>query len=295
MNAAALEPGTAPWLRLMTSSKVAAILGVSPWDSPRSMWHKMRGELPKPDETKVQSRGHYLEPAILAWWRDQHDVTEGYVDQRVFTLGDWAAATPDLYVDGPTPGVGECIVEAKSGRDLDEWGQPGTDEIPPYYLTQVFWELHVAQVEVCYVPVIGPFLEFAEYVVRYDPEIGAALEARCQEFYRTLADDEPPALDGHPATYDALRLLHRNLDEHRTVEIAAGVAHDYVTALASRKAADAAERQAKATVLDLMGDARYAECSGVRVARRQANKTGFQLNQVAKSTDSLPAIEGTPS
>jgi hypothetical protein len=152
----------------------------------------------------------------------------------------------------------------------------------------VFWELHVSKDPVCYVPIIGPFLEFAEYVVPYDVEIGAALEARCMEFYATLAADEPPELDGTPATYDALRMLHRALDEQRTVEIAPAVAREYIEALAGRKAAESRERHAKSTVLDLMGDARYAECSGTRVARRQANKTGFQLNQVAKTTTDIP-------
>lgn len=286
-DAPVLRPGSEPWLRLMTSSKVAAILGVSPWESPRSMWHKMRNELPKPAESDVQARGHYLEPAILAWWADQHPEWFIRNTQPSYTLGDWAAATPDAEAwNADTQQA--CIVEAKSGRDLDEWGEPGTDQIPPYYLVQVFWELHVSQIEVCYVPVIGPFLEFAEYVVRYDPEVGAALEARCHEFYASLAADTPPPLDDSPATYDALRLLHRELNEHRTVEIAPAVAREYVTAMADRKAAEARERQAKATVLDLMGDGRYAECSGVRVARRQANKTGFQLNQVAKTTTDLP-------
>ena len=69
-----LDPGSPGWLRLMTASKVAAILGVSQWDSPRSMWHRMRNELPAEPQSTVQSRGHYLEPAVLAWWADQRDV-----------------------------------------------------------------------------------------------------------------------------------------------------------------------------------------------------------------------------
>ena len=40
-------PGSPAWTRRITATKVAAILGVSPWDSPRSMWAKMRGEMPE--------------------------------------------------------------------------------------------------------------------------------------------------------------------------------------------------------------------------------------------------------
>lgn len=299
---ALLVPGTKPWLRLMTSSKVAAIMGVSPWESPRSMWHKMRNELPEEAQTSVQARGHYLEPAILAWWKDQHpEIPElqgfGFEAQPQFQMDGWAAATPDgavLELDDMGVWTGEyaALVEAKSARDLDDWGTPGTDEIPPYYLTQIYWEMHVAQVPICYVPTISRFLDFNEYVVTYDRTIGDALEQRCVEFYESLEASEPPPLDDTVPTYDALRKLYRTIDDS-AVEIPVPIAREYVEALAAKKAAEARERAAKSVVLELLGAARYAECGGVRVARRQPNKTGFQLNQVAKSTDDLPTEESS--
>lgn len=281
-----LQPGSPGWLRLMTSSKVAAIMGVSSYDSPRSMWHKMRNELPEELQNDVQARGHYLEPAILSWWRDQHaDEIVLIEPQPLYIKDGWAAATPDAVAS--LRGRRQVLVEAKSARDLDEWGEPGTDEIPSAYLIQTFWQMHVSGIHTCYVPVIGAFLDFAEYVVEYDPEIGAALEQRCQAFFESVLTGEPPELDDTPATYDALRKLYRTLDDS-SIEIDYAVAVEYLDAMAGRKDAEARERQAKATVLDLMGANRYATVAGVRVARRQANKTGFQLNQVAKSTADLP-------
>jgi predicted phage-related endonuclease len=282
-----LEPGSPGWLRLMTASKVAAILGASKWDSPRSMWHKMKNELPTEVETAVQSRGHYLEPAVLAWWRDKHDAA-AYTHQPLFTLNGWAAATPDAsanILEGDTPRT--VLVEAKSARELEEWGQPGTDDIPGEYLIQCYWQMHVSGIHRCYVPIIGTFLDFEEYVVDYDPEVGALLEERCREFMESLAAATPPPLDDHPATYDALRKLYREIDDSE-VEIPHAVAVEYLTALTERKAAEARERKAKATVLDLMGTTRYATTGSVRVARRQPNPTGFQLNQVAKSAADIP-------
>lgn len=283
-----LEPGSPGWLRLMTASKVAAILGVSQWDSARSMWHKMRNELPNEAQTPVQSRGHYLEPAILAWWADEHDVDRGDGNQwrnhPLYVMDGWAAATPDAEatVDGEL-----VLVEAKSARELEEWGTPGTDEIPTKYLFQCYWQMHVSGVHTCYVPIIGAFLDFAEYVVTYDREIGIALERKCLAFYKSIKDDEPPPVDDSEPTYDALRKLYRTIDDS-SIEIPTDTAHEYVEALNARKTAEARERAAKSTVLDLMGETRFATCGGVKVARRQANKTGFQLNQVAKTTDELP-------
>lgn len=297
-----LDPGSPGWLRLMTASKVSAILGASPWESPRSMWHKMRNDLPEEPTTAVQARGHYLEPAVLAWWADQHGVDRTNPDhwrtQPLYLSGGWAAATPDAeaLVDGDL-----VLVEAKSARDLEEWGAPGTDEIPAHYLIQAYWQMHVSGIHVCHVPIIGAFLDFAEYRVTYDAEVGAELEAKCQAFMASLRDEQPPALDDSPATYDALRKLYRTVED-TTVEIPRAVAVEYLDALADRKAAEARERLVKSTVLDLMGTARFATTGRVKVARRQPNKTGFQLNQVAKTTNDIPAgspaddpTEGTPS
>lgn len=288
-----LDPGSPGWLRLMTASKVSAVLGASPWESPRSMWHKMRNDLPEEPTTAVQARGHYLEPAVLAWWADQHGVDrtnpEQWRTQPLYVSGGWAAATPDAeaLTDGDL-----VLVEAKSARELEEWGAPGTDEIPAHYLIQAYWQMHVSGIHVCHVPIIGAFLDFAEYQVTYDAEVGAELEAKCREFMDSLQADQPPALDDNPATYDALRKLYRTVED-TTVEITPAVAREYLEALTARKAAEARERLAKSTVLDLMGATRFAMCAGVKVARRQPNKTGFQLNQVAKTPDDIPA--GSPA
>lgn len=292
-TAANLVPGTEPWLRKMTASKVAAILGVSKWDSPRSMWHKMRNDLPPETQTAVQSRGHYLEPAILAWWQDQH-VDELLVVRRqpVYELEDWAAATPDAEATFRDQRM--ALVEAKSARELEQWGTPGTDEIPAEYLVQCYWQMHVSGIHRCYVPVIGAFLDFSEYVVDYDPVIGAELEAKCLAFVDALAWGEEPDLDGHPATYAAINKVYRVMDDS-TVELPIDVAVEYLDAINDRKDAEARERLAKARVVEAIGEHRYGDVGGVRVARRQPNKTGFQINQVAKSsTDLSPASpEGT--
>lgn len=297
-TAADLAPGTEPWLKLMTASKVAAILGVSKWDSPRSMWHKMRNDLEREAATAVQSRGHYLEPAIIAWWHDQHPeymVTK----QPLFTKDDWAAATPDaVAILGGTqedyPGLmPRVLVEAKSARDLDEWGDPGTDQIPTEYLVQCYWQMHVSGIHRCCVPVIGAFLDFTEYVVDYDPVVGAELERRCLAFMDSLAWDEAPDLDEHPATYDALRKVYRTLDDSQ-VELPHDVAVEYLDAINARKAAEGRERHAKSQVIELVGTARYGVVGDTRVVRRQANRTGFQLNQVAKSSADLHPSTVTP-
>lgn len=272
-----MTPGSPEWLRVVTASKVAAIMGLSPWESPRSMWHKMHGDLPPEPTTVDQSRGHYLEPAILAWWQDRYpDAMSGWTIQPGFQLDDWAAATPDACCaldDEPV------LVEAKSAATADDWGAPGTDEIPLYYAVQAMFQMHVSGIHRCYVPVLfgKPRLGFAEYVIDYDAGIAESIVVKARAFYDSLAADEPPELDNSVATYDAIRKVHPEIDAKAEVEIDAGLAVEFVTALREADEWDAAARYARSRVIEAMGRANYAVHQGERIARRQRNKSGVSF------------------
>lgn len=288
-----LIPGTPEWQRTVTASKVAAILGVSPYESPRSLWHLMRGDVAPAQTTRIQSRGHYLEPAILSWWRDQHP-EYGVMRRAVLATRDdlpWAAANLDALAwparRRPTERV---IVEAKSSDKDDEWGKPGTDEIPAYYAAQVIWAMHVDGARRAYVPIITSHLEFREYVVDYDPDLAADIEARCAEFYGSLTATVPPALDDHVATYESLRRVHPDIDAEAEVELDPATAREYVEATRALKAAEARAIGAKSHVLDALGTARRAYCAGQVIAQRQNTATGVPALYPARRAVNLDAL-----
>lgn len=287
-----MKPGSPEWNRIITASKVGAILGVSPWESPRSMWHRMRNELDATDVNDAMRRGHYLEEGVLAWWRDRHGVKEIASEWRrhpEYYLGEWAAATPDavamFWHDGE--GSGNALVEAKTATDDSDWGDEGTDQIPAYYLAQCYWQMHVSQINRCYVPVLTSRLRFAEYVVTYDPEIGADLEKRMRTFYDSLTSDEPPPLDDSVATFDAIRKLHKDIERGEEVELTRGEALRLVEDHHAAKHAESCLRYAKGLVLDRMGRAQYAKHNGVTIARRQPYGDGTSFVVLAKPADLL--------
>ena len=287
-----LTPGSPEWQKRITASKVAAILGVSPWESPRSVWHAMRGDLPREEPNDAMRRGHYLEPAILAWWRDQHLCLGGADDWREqpsYTLGDWAAATPDAWAVDRS---GEsCLVEAKSASRDDDWGEPGTDAIPPYYLVQVQWQMHLSGVHLCYVPVLTSRLRFVEYVVPYYAEYGPELEQRMRAFYDSLSADEPPPLDDTVATYEAIRKLHKDIERGESVELTDVEAMSLLMSVARHKEFEGQARHWKSHALDRMGRAQYATHNGVRIARRQPRGEDVTFVVVAKPADLNPLEE----
>ena len=262
------------------------ILGLSPWDSPRSVWHLLRGEVPSDDGTNqaAKSRGHYLEGGILDWWTDQHpELTHG---QRQPYVTDpalpWAAATPDLISRDDDWNV--VIVDAKTARDDAEWGDPGTDEVPAYYAAQLQWQMHLAGAKRGYIALLTTRLDFREYVINYDPTTAVAMENICHDFWESTRDpDAAPPIDDSLATFTTLRRLHPDIDRDQAIELDEPTAREFVDATQGLKAAQARDRLARSTVLDLMGRARLAIYDGATIARRQPNAHGISLVPVAKT------------
>lgn len=290
-----LIPGTAEWVGYITASKVSAILGLSPYDSPLSCWHKMKGNVPLEQETEDHRRGHYAEPAILAWWRDEHPEHFGFEDHPQYIgTGDLQrfAATPDAFAMLDDPDVDRCLIEAKTARSMDEWGEPGTDEVPAYYLVQVLFQLHLSGIRRAYVPVWGSWFEMAEYIVDYDEVLANGIIGRCHEFWESLQANDPPPLDNSMATFKTLKALHPAINKDEVVQLDRDVAVEFITAKNDLAAAEARSRKANSVVLDLMGSAQYANHGDVRVARRQpSSPTSAALYQVAKNPEALTEQE----
>jgi len=296
---AAPEPGSPAWLKTVSASKVAAILGVSKWDSPYSMWRKMRGEIPSDDSKNAddKSRGHYCEPAVLAWWQDQHPEILMTTCQLYVTHPDhpWATATMDALAEDTLGNT--IVVEAKTDDSHDEWGKPGTDEIPAYYAAQVMWSLAVVPAaQFACVPVLfgHPHLGFEEFIIERDNDLIAAIVAKCRAFYESLTSDVPPDLDDSVATYDAIRAIHRDIDPAVTVELTPKQAWEFLDAGDASKAAVIRERAAKTVMLDALGNAQYGMCDGIKVARRQPGKGGVSLYAATKIRTEKPN-QGEPS
>lgn len=293
-----LEPGSPEWWSKMSASKVAAALGLSPWESKFSLWHKMAGTVENPPQTVEQSRGHYLEPGIRAWLADQHE------DWVVETSGtwqnnrrSWQVASPDALLWVPTENgrrelrVGECKTDAHPDGGPDpEWGEEGTDQIPIGYRVQVMWTMDTIGARVAHVACLSSYLQFREYVVHYNADEAAQIRELAAEFLDTLPTGRHPRrpdIDGHDATYQVVREINP-LIIPETVELPPRLARRYLAAIDGEKAAKNELLLTKSLVADAMGDAKYASYDGVKIARRE--QRGDKPPYV-KQTGHRPAIE----
>jgi hypothetical protein len=253
----------------------------------------MAGLVPRGEQTTAMARGHYLEPAVAAWFRDQHP------DWIVRPSGTWAAAdnprrtaSPDRLITKPDVD-GFDLLQIKSTTKGREWGAPGSDRIPPDYYDQVQWEMDVVGASRCHVAIIGAFLDFAEYVVDYNPARVAQLRAEGCRFLALLDAGTPPSIDTHGATYYTVRQLHTDVDDTATVTLDTATARAFVAAKAAADQADAAYKATKTAVLDAMGDASTARWGDITLATRRATKNGASLYP-AKTLPDLGVFDALP-
>lgn len=283
----AVAPGSAEWMTYMTASKVSAIMKHSTYDSYLSLWLKMAGQIQPEPDSDITRRGHYLEPAVRAWFRDQHpewQVTE--TGMWVHPEIPWAASTPDGIIHTPE---GTELFEAKSSTLDGEWGEPLTDQVPPGYYDQAQWQMFTTGRRRVRLAVIKSYLDFAEYIIDYDPEYVALMLAAVTEFMDSLEQGKRPSidpLDGHAATYAAIKELNPGIEDAE-YELEDADAIRYLKATAARKEAELVEQGAKSYIADLAGEARHIKWADKKIFTRQSKGGGTPY---LVSSKNLPAI-----
>lgn len=119
------------------ASEVAAVLGLSPWQTPLSVWRTKMG-VPNEIPEDLAYFGHALETPIAQWIRDKHPevgvVDDGFSVQSI--KHPWLSASPDrmAYPDRSTPMEDGIPVELKtsSAYSRKSWD----DGVPDYYRVQ---------------------------------------------------------------------------------------------------------------------------------------------------------------
>jgi len=279
------EPGSAEWNAARANgiggSEVAPILGLSPFESRFSLWHRKAGYVGPVQESPEMEWGKRLEPVILAKYRDEHPELDYRTLNGTFANDErpWQIANPDLL-------TAERVVEVKFSMFGDGWGEPGTDEIPVYYRTQVLWYLDCLSYERADVAVLVGGCDYREYHVLYDQAEAEELRAATVEFLDTIAAGVLPDIDAHSATYQVIREMHPLIDE-ADVELDNDVAHAYLAARLAVHDAEAQEQLAKSLIADAMGNAKRALWDGQTIATRRARGEGTPYVQAERNLHDL--------
>jgi putative phage-type endonuclease len=199
-------------------SDVAAILGLSRWKSPLDVYLDKTGQAASTAETEPMRWGTLLEPVILAEFSRRTGVAVEKPRDIIRDPGfPWMLAS----LDGWAPEL-EAVVEVKTARTSDGWGDDGSGEIPAYYQTQVAHYMAVTGATIAFVPVLIGASEFRVYQVERDEVLIRDMVEAERVFWHdhVLAGVPPEPVNAS----DAARLWSR--DSGETIEVAGEVADD---------------------------------------------------------------------
>lgn len=282
-----LAPGSPQWHQTISPSKAAAITGDSPYMGPRKLFNIWTGVHDPDPASDVMKRGTFLEAGILDMYFDRHPELGRNGHETRFA--DDSLPFPNVAnLDdvAHNPDSTSTNVQAKTDGRGTGFGKPGTDEIPVHYYVQVQVEMHIAKLLDTTLVVLGPFLELAEYCIRYNQAHAEQILDTCRRFYVDhILTGTPPPVDGLPSTYESMRKVHPDIAIDDDWDISPDLAIRHIKALGGIKAADAEANETRSLILDAMGTARRATCNGQVIAQRQATKSGVSLYPPRKTVD----------
>lgn len=257
-------------------SEIAAVVGLSPWQSKFSLWHFKHGDLqPEGLSSPSLEWGHRLEPVVADKFADNHpEFSMVATGTWVSKQRGWQLANPDRMLFNPTT-TEWLIYEGKTADKMDahEWGDPGSDQVPVYYRCQALWYLDTFQLPAAHFGVLIGGNDYREYILPYHRDEAMFLRDAGAEFMRTVTDGERPVIDDSASTYHTVKELNPALDGDE-VPVDEDDALTYVQACTNHKISEAAKRHASAVLIDQMGSATYATLNGQKIAMRVSVKGG---------------------
>lgn len=267
------------------ASDCAAALGISPWDTPLSLYvEKIKATSGDP-ENRHTSRGKKRESLILdeyEEWCLENGEGEVRLDRQVYVWqpdSPWLTATLDGWRhDG-------VVVEAKSvgWRSANHWGDPNEgDQAPAHILCQAHHQMAASGAKLVHIVAdIGNEPVVVYRVPRYEDMI-AIIKAGLREFMDRVEQRRPPEPSAR-ADVQVLKRLYPKAEGETwaSVEMEANV--DMYAELGGC-IKDWEERRdiLKAEILAAMGDAAKAKLSDGRTVKRSVSQIA-ERTQVVKA------------
>lgn len=254
------------WLRYrkcgIGGSDVAAILGISKWNSGISLWLDKTNQTNEPvEENEAMQWGTIMEPIIRNHFAEVTGKTVVEVKamlqhpEHPFMLADVDGLTTD---DEGNP----AILEIKTASEYKraEW----ENDIPSYYQAQVQHYLCVTGVQKAYVAVLIGGNSFNIYEVEADAEIQSMLIAVERKFWNCVQNMIRPEMDGSDAGKNLLdSLYHGGISEEIVMpDEAIEYVDAYIEACAEEDNAKAKKQEASNHIKEIMGDYDKAICLG---------------------------------
>jgi putative phage-type endonuclease len=261
------------------SSDVAAVLGLDPFRTPYDVYAEKTGKVAEEEsEKQVLSRGRYMETALLKY--SEHELGKLIVNPAnlEFSYGNFIIDHPDAQV-----AKNRQPVEAKSvGQyaNYEEWGKPGTDEVPERVIIQCQVHLICCGSDYCHVPAYLPYREFQLFGVPKDVELVQMILDRTGEFWnKHIKKDTPP--DSFPSLDIARRMIRQ---PKLTVKVSDAIIFNWLNTKNTRLLAEKREEAARCELMASLGTAEIGKFSQGKVTYFESFRKGYTVRSCKTRT-----------
>jgi len=235
--------------KTLGSSDMAAVLGVSPFQTEHDIYLEKTQDLEPLVQTDAMARGNYLERALLHYAADELGAI--IRNQRRIVRGHRIAANIDAVVIE----TGEPI-EAKSFNFYSgaDWGKEGTDQVPLNVIVQCHVHMIALKAEVCHVPVVGSSMVLQMFRVSYNENVANAIFESADEFWSNVESGTPPDSKVSIETSKRVKRI-----SGKSSEVSSDLVWKWAEAGKAKKKAVDQEKLLKAMVLQSLGDGEISQ------------------------------------
>lgn len=257
-------------------SEAAAACGLSPWESPFSLYYRKRDLLDDIEVTPYLEWGSRLEQVVFEKYAEDLEphqaITTGHTFYSMIPGYGWVSANPDGIVWEQDPfGAWNPvrILEIKTSGRGDGYGSVESGVIPVYYRIQVLWYGWTLGVRDAELAALISGNDYRVYDVPHDQDDIDFILKRSSEFWHKLENDIEPDITSDSATYEAVRELNPLINPDLAVEVPASLGEEYLSIEKAYKEIADLRKGVHARIMKEAGTAKMIKMDDEIIARRQ--------------------------
>lgn len=269
-------------------SDAAAIVGLSCYSTPYTIFMDKTGRLPDKPDTEAMRLGRDLEDYVAKRWQEATGKKVRRLQAMLYNpMYPFAHADVDRMVIGEDAGL-----ECKTTSTLDVKQFNGV-EFPEKYYAQCVHYLAVTGLKRWYLAVLVFGRGFFEFTLERDQlEIDALMTAEAEFWTENVAKDNPPPPDGSQATTDALQVIYaESRDEERDLFGREAMLDEYMQLKRQKKAIEDRMGEIENSLKEDLQEAERGRCGFYTISWKSQQRSTFQPKAFAQA---YPNIDLTP-
>ena len=272
---------------------IGAILGLSPYKTPLELWSELVSSDPPKSRDLLHLRyGQHTESFVA---REYERATQLFTVEHSSTLfhkthGYMFGHIDRFVLDTPdTPAVVDGVVTANkllecktsSAFSKSDWGEAGTDQVPPLYLVQCAWYLAITGCKAADLAVLIGNNDFRVYTIERDLELEGLILSHAQAFWHEhVLAQKPP----QPVNVQDVQLLFPKETAGSSVEANLDLLEQikqYQSSSAKAQLLSDECEKLKSEILNYMGSAEKLTHCGKTIATWKCSKASSRIDTKA--------------